>query len=118
MLIATFTVVMTVGSTFFAYSIYGGSEKGTIGSLIGAVGLWALITSFVAFFVAAVYGFPVYRFLSKYKLANYYSLAVAGCLPGAALYIYAPSPLNVGSVLFGLLISVMYHWLKINEYFA
>jgi hypothetical protein len=118
MLIATFSVVMTSGSMFFAYSLYGESPDGSIASYIGAVGLWSFITALVAFFVAAAYGLPIYRLLNKFKLANYFSLAVAGCLPGSVLYIYAPSPLNAASIVFGLLIAVMFYWCKMNEYFA
>lgn len=118
MLIATFTVVMTVGTLFFAYSLYGESQNGSVGSYIGAVGLWAFTTAIVAFIVAAAYGLPIYGFLSRLKLANYVSLAIAGCLPGITLYVYAPSPLNAASIVFGLLISIMFYWLKTKEYFA
>lgn len=118
MIVASYTVVFILGSLSFGYLLYEESQKISMSAYFETVAPLVFATAFVAFIIATFYGLPCYKLFIRLKIANYYSLGFAGCLPGVFLYIYAPGLFSVFSILFGLFISVLFYWLKMNEFFT
>lgn len=118
MLAASFAATLAIGFPYFSYLYISEPHRETLGTILGGSLFFALLSGFVGFFIASIYGIPVYRILTKFNLANYFTASVMGSLPGLALYFYAATPFNLATIFFGVFTGILFIKFKKNGLFS
>lgn len=119
MFVSTFVVIFSVGLPFFF--IMALSEKddtGGVFQVVSAAVLWSFICFFISTFISTTYGIAGYKMLKKAGLLNYITIGVGGSLPGLWLYLYHPSNFSFISIVWGILIAIVFLRMKNSGHFT